>query len=106
MIAGFVAAAFVAFFSGFVLRMGAFTIFALILSILNLLLLLYTNHGIIGSLVRGAALLLVLETGYVVGVIVPPLIRRSFGRGIGFFKSKPQFLHMRAGGKRRKTPHS
>lgn len=73
-------AAIIAFVAGFVLRVGAFAVFALMTCVFYAALLVYEGEAIGVSLVSVLALLVILQAGYAIGVLVPFLLRRTAGR--------------------------
>lgn len=79
MIAGLIFAALVSFVAGFVLHVGAFSIFALITSMLYLTLV-YESTAVFASLASTAALFVIMQIAYVIGVLVPFPSPRKNGR--------------------------
>lgn len=70
MIAGFILAGLVSFVAGFILHVGAFSLFALTTSMLYLAVT-YENSAIFSSVSSAIALFLIMQVAYVIGVLVP-----------------------------------
>jgi hypothetical protein len=70
MIAGLIFAGLVSFAAGFILHVGAFSIFALITSMLYLALV-YESTAVFASLASTATLFVIMQIAYVIGVLVP-----------------------------------
>lgn len=75
-----VVAAIIALIAGFVLRVGAFAVFALMTCVFYAALLLYEGEAIGASIASVFVLLVVLQAGYAIGVLVPFLLRRAVER--------------------------
>jgi hypothetical protein len=72
-------AGFIAFASGFALRVGAFAIFALITGALYFGLLLYQDHALIAAIGLVLLLFVVMQVCYAIGVLLPSLFFRTIG---------------------------
>lgn len=88
MTVGLIIAGLVSFAAGFVLHVGAFSIFALITTMLYLALI-YQGGAVVASFASAFALFVIMQIAYVVGVLIPlPLARKASGRRIAFLKSR------------------
>ena len=70
-------AAIIALVAGFVLRVGAFAVFALMSCVFYAVLLVYQGGAIGVSLASVLVLLVILQAGYAIGVLMPFLLRRT-----------------------------
>jgi len=80
MLAALAVAGLIAFASGFVLRIGAFAIFALMTAALYFCLLIHQNHGIPAALGFAVLFAAVMQVCYAIGVLFPSLMSRTTGR--------------------------
>ncbi|MFT2210261.1 hypothetical protein ACLJYM_00050 [Rhizobium giardinii] len=88
MTVGLIIAGLVSFAAGFVLHVGAFLVFALITAMLYLLLI-YQSGAVSAALASAAALFVIMQIAYVIGVLTPlPIVRKASGRRIAFPKSR------------------
>jgi hypothetical protein len=88
MIAGLIFAALVSFAAGFILHVGAFSIFALITSVLYLTMV-YESTAVFASLASTAALFVTMQIAYVIGVLAPfPVPRKGERPRFGFAKPR------------------
>lgn len=77
MLAALAVAGFIAFVSGFVLRIGAFAVFALMSGVLYLGLLLHQDYAFFAALGLAVLLVVVMQVCYAIGVLLPSLIFRG-----------------------------
>lgn len=88
MMMGLILAGLVSFAAGLVLQVGAFAVFALITSMAYLALI-YDGSAIFASFASAAALFIIMQIAYVIGVLVPfPIVRPTERRGLGFLKRR------------------
>lgn len=88
MTVGMIIAGLVSFAAGFVLHVGAFLIFALI-TVMLYLLLVSQSGAVSASLASAAALFVIMQIAYVIGVLTPlPIVRKASGRRIAFPKTR------------------
>jgi hypothetical protein len=88
MTVGLIIAGLVSFAAGFVLHVGAFLVFASITAMLYLVLI-YQSGAVSTALASAAALFVIMQIAYVIGVLTPlPIVRKASGRRIAFPKSR------------------
>ncbi len=76
MIAGLIVAGLASFAAGFVLRIGAFALFALIISVLCFVII-HEKGTIIASLISVAVLFATMQIAYTIGVLASSPMRRG-----------------------------
>ncbi|MBP1862036.1 hypothetical protein [Rhizobium herbae] len=95
MIAGLIIAGLVSFVAGFILHVGAFSIFALITNMLYLALI-YESTTVFASLASTAALFVIMQIAYVIGVLVPfPSPSKDERTGFSFPKMRRRIGSLR-----------